>query len=230
MPLSKLHPRQFWASESGLTALLVLLVLTIVVQYTAGEFALGLLLSDIFNTLVILAGVLTTIQQRWLRAGAILLAAAALLSSWAAYWRPERLFDILGAGLTLLFLGLLVAVVMIQVFRGGAVTGHRIRGAVVVYLLFGLIWALAYQVAALLLPGAFQLPANVSADDPDSLMRGMVYFSFITLTTLGYGDILPLHPTVRLLAIAEALTGQLFPAITLARLVSLAVMHQDKEP
>jgi voltage-gated potassium channel Kch len=54
----------------------------------------------------------------------------------------------------------------------------------------------------------------------------LTYFSFITLTTTGYGDITPVYPVARLLTMFEALVGQLYPAITLARLVSLAVMHQ----
>jgi len=66
--------------------------------------------------------------------------------------------------------------------------------------------------------------------DPDVLQRLMTYYSFITLTTTGYGDIIPVHPVTRTLAMLEALVGQLYPAITLARLVSLGVMHRKEKP
>jgi hypothetical protein len=88
---------------------------------------------------------------------------------------------------------------------------------VAAYLLLGLGWALAYELVALLDAGAFS--GTGLAGSP---RYPFVYFSFVTLTTLGYGDVTPVHPVARSLAIAEGLTGQLYPAILLARLVSLA--------
>jgi hypothetical protein len=117
-----------------------------------------------------------------------------------------------------------------QVFGEGRVTGHRIRGAIVVYLLLGALWAFLYQVVALTIPQAFRLPEGFDGGDPDALRRIMTYYSFITLTTIGYGDITPVHPVARTLAMLEGLVGQLYPAITLARLVSLAVIHQQEKP
>jgi len=123
-------------------------------------------------------------------------------------------------------LGFLLAVVVVQVFGEGPVTGHRMRGAIVVYLLFGGIWAQLYQVVALTIPGAFRLPEGLAINDPNALQRLLTYFSFITLTTTGYGDITPVHPVARTLTMLEALVGQLYPAITLARLVSLEIIHK----
>ena len=108
-------------------------------------------------------------------------------------------------------------------------TGHRIRGAIVIYLLLGGIWAMLYQVVALTIPHAFHLPEGIAGGDADALQRLLTYFSFITLTTTGYGDITPIHPVARTLTMLEALVGQLYPAITLARLVSLAVLHQKEK-
>ena len=83
---------------------------------------------------------------------------------------------------------------------------------------------------ALTIPQAFRLPEGMAGGDPDALQRLMTYYSFITLTTTGYGDITPIHPVTRTLAMLEALVGQLYPAITLARLVSLGVMYQKGKP
>jgi len=194
------------------------------------EFGFGRLLARFFFSLIIVAGVLTTFKQRWLHSLAIVLAAAILVLNWMEEIRPGGAVSILNASLGLIYLGFLLAMVVGQVFGEGPVTGHRIRGAVVIYLLLGAVWALFYQVVAMTIPGAFRLPEGVSGSDSDALQRLMTYFSFITLTTTGYGDITPVHPLARTLAMCEALVGQLYPAITLARLVSLAVMHQKEKP
>ena len=90
-------------------------------------------------------------------------------------------------------------------------TGHRIRGAIVVYLLLGGLWSLLYQVVALTIPQAFRLPEGMAGGDPDALQRLMTYYSFITLTTTGYGDITPIHPVTRTLGHARSPGGTALP-------------------
>jgi voltage-gated potassium channel Kch len=108
--------------------------------------------------------------------------------------------------------------VLTQVFRQGPITFHRIQGAIAAYLLLGLAWANAYDLIELARPGALRFPEG---GGPTPIR--LVYFSFVTLTTVGYGDITPIHPAARSLAIAEALVGQLFPAILIGRLVSMEI-------
>jgi hypothetical protein len=102
-------------------------------------------------------------------------------------------------------------------FGAGKVTAHRIMGAVILYLTLALVFANAYRISILLLPGAF------SGLDPTQahFAGNTLYFSLSTLTTTGFGDIAPLHPLVRSLANLESVIGQLFPATLLARLVTL---------
>jgi hypothetical protein len=230
MNLTKLHPRHFWSTESGLTGLLIFSLGYLIVLNSLSEFGFGRLVARLFFSLIIVAGVLTTFKQRWLHGFAIVLAVASLALNWVEEIRPGGALTILNAGLGLIYLGFLLAMVAVQVFNEGPVTGHRIRGAIVIYLLLGALWALLYQVVALTIPQAFRLPESLPASDPGALERLMTYFSFITLTTTGYGDITPVHPVARTLTMLEALVGQLYPAITLARLVSLAVMHQKEKP
>jgi hypothetical protein len=225
MNLSRLHPRHFWSTESGLTGLLIFFLGYLIFLFSLSDFSFGRLVARLFFSLIIVAGVVTTFKQRWLHGFAIVLAVAILALTWMEEIRPGVTLTILNAGLSLIFLGFLLAVVGAQVFGEGKVTGHRIRGAIVVYLLLGILWALLYQVVVLTIPQAFRLPEGLPGN-PDALHRMFTYFSFITLTTTGYGDISPAHPLARLLTMLEALVGQLYPAITLARLVSLAVMHQ----
>ena len=127
---------------------------------------------------------------------------------------PEPLVE----GMGLLSLLLFLAVVLGQTLRSGPITYHRLNGAVAAYLLFGFIFAYAYSLVALVRPGAFSGPVSPT-DGP----RAFFYFSFVTLTTVGYGDITAVNSVARSMALLEGLTGQLYPAILIARLVSMHV-------
>ena len=118
-------------------------------------------------------------------------------------------------------LAILTGLVLDHVFRAGPITGDRVRGAILAYLLIGLVWTFAYQLTHRLAPGSFRL--GDSTPTPEVFMHGLGYFSYVTLTTVGYGDVTPLHPLARSLAVAEGLIGQLYPAILIGRLVSLQI-------
>jgi len=92
-----------------------------------------------------------------------------------------------------------------------------------VYLLLGLLWAVWYDSIEVLQPGSF----GVSAQKGEASLPQLAYFSFTTLTTLGFGDIVPLRSLARSLVMLEALVGQLFPVILIARLVTLEIEHQE---
>jgi hypothetical protein len=123
---------------------------------------------------------------------------------------------------------MLTLVLIGRVFQDGAVTRARVQGAVAAYLLIGLVWANFYRLCYLLLPGSFQIAAPAPGQPFQPIDSQLTYFSYVTLTTLGYGDIVPIHPTPRMLAILEALVGQLFPATLLARLVSLQISERKR--
>jgi hypothetical protein len=110
-------------------------------------------------------------------------------------------------------------------FRGGQVTWSRIQGGVCVYLLLGMAWASAYQFVEQRYPGSFQFAS--APLDMDQMTAKLTYFSFGTLTTVG-SDISVLNPYARSLAIAEAIVGQLFPAIFIGALVAMAMQSRSK--
>ena len=118
---------------------------------------------------------------------------------------------------------LLIALVIIwtvarAVFGPGRVTYHRIVGAIMLYLTIGLVFVALYTLVGAYAPNAF---SGTTITARVSLPSDLVYFSFTTLTTLGYGDIMPVHPIARSLSNVEAIIGQVYPATLLARLVSL---------
>jgi hypothetical protein len=124
-----------------------------------------------------------------------------------------------------LIAGLALSVVVVPaVFGPGRITFHRVVGAVLLYLIIGLTFVALYGFVALAAPNAF---TNLPALQGDFAVAGnLIYFSFVTLTTTGYGDIAPLHPYARSLANVEAIIGQIYPATLLARLVTLELAHE----
>ena len=127
-----------------------------------------------------------------------------------------------------LIAGLTLAIVVARaVFAPGKVNFHRIVGAILLYLDIGLIFVALFCLVALLDPSAFTgLP--LLSDNLLAIAGNLIYFSFATLTSVGYGDIVPLHPFARSLANIEAIIGQLYPATLLARLVTLELEHRHR--
>jgi hypothetical protein len=113
----------------------------------------------------------------------------------------------------------LTVVVARAVFASGRVTLHRVVGAILLYLNIGLLFAALFCFVALIVPNAFT--GLQPLRDNLAVAANLIYFSFVTLTSVGYGDIVPLHPYARSLANLEAIIGQLYPATLLARLVTL---------
>jgi len=207
-----------WATDAGLTGLLVFVFfLLLVAPPLIAEHLLPPWVFDVLFSMVVISGVAAVAQKKWVSIGVIALAVATLLIRWLHLGLGRRSLEIVDAALGASTLFLFACMVLVQVLRKGRITLHRVRGAVAAYLLFGLSWTAAYQLVLAVRPDAFRLGEGT---DP---RLGLLYYSFVTLTTVGYGDITPLIPFARSLAIAEALIGQLFPAVLIARLVSLEI-------
>jgi hypothetical protein len=112
-----------------------------------------------------------------------------------------------------------------QVVRGQKISANRIIGAISLYLLLGVTWSVVYALVEKLLPGSF---SGISISDTAIWTSEWLYFSFVTLTTLGYGDILPLTATARVLSFIEAVFGQFYIAILVAGLVAAYI--SDRKP
>jgi len=187
------------------------------------------LVTSLLLSLVMVFGVISMSHHPAIRVFAGIVACFAIVLRWMMHLLPSPLIFKLGSLSALIFLILLTLVLLYKVFKeSGKVTVDKIKGAIAVYLLFGLTWSILYGLLEQILPNAFNLPgiADISSADRQQMLT---YFSFVTLTTVGYGDITPTHEITRMFAIMEALCGQLYPATLLARLVSLEVMHREKE-
>ena len=207
-----------WWQESGLTAMLVCLVLALfVASPLSATGVVGAVVFDVLFAGVLVSGVVAFSRRR-------ILAICVALSTFGTFtvrWLGHGTVSVWNDALSIVALAILTGLVLDHVFRAGPITGDRVRGAVLAYLLIGLVWTFAYQLTHRLAPGSFRFAdANPT---PEVFMHGLGYFSYVTLTTVGYGDITPLHPIARSLAVAEGLIGQLYPAILIGRLVSLQI-------
>jgi Ion channel len=110
------------------------------------------------------------------------------------------------------------AVVAQAVFRRGRITYHRIVGAILLYLLIAVLFGTLFIFVGLSIPDAIK---GITFEDNAALANSVFYLSFVTLTSTGYGDIVPVHPIARTLCILETVIGQLYPATLLARIVTL---------
>jgi hypothetical protein len=217
----KLH-KHFWDEESGLTSIMILLCVSnfIVIPFLGQHKVISLLIKIIWMFLLF-TGITTLsknkIQRRFYSVIPVLL----IIVNFIQYFRDNQLMEYFDFFLYIATYLLLINMVFIKVFESGPVTMHRIVGAVVVYMLFGNLWAIAYQFLYFHIPGSLQL----AAADADAVVSPatFLYFSYTTLTTTGYGDILPVQALTRTLAIIEQLIGVLYPVILIGRLVSLKV-------
>ena len=154
-----------------------------------------------------------------------ILGVPAILLQMVAYATPTRISLLIAAVATLLFIGFVIAIVYRMVMARGRVTVDKLAAAVNVYLLLGLAWAIAYGVIATLDYGGFTT-STINFETLEEYVElgaefTFIYFSFVTLTTLGYGDMLPMTPIAQTAAWMEAVVGQLFVAVTIARLVGM---------
>lgn len=123
------------------------------------------------------------------------------------------------------------------------VTADTVRGTLCIYLLLGFVWWSAYSLVESIDPHAFKysseiaatqtleqenLDAAITADDED-VRPSLLYFSFVTLTTLGYGDVTPVNPKAQSLSLLEAIVGQLFVAVTIARVVGMHTASSQRQ-
>ncbi len=175
-------------------------------------------LTGALYTGVLFAAVYSTIERRryWVP---LSLFVPALGMTWVSRLTEVDALDIIAEVLHLVFFVYVIAVVLRFIFRSRKVTSNVLFAGLSLYLLVGLAWVTAYLLVETFYPGSFAGGVFEGASR-GMMVRDLLYFSFVTLTTLGYGDITPVSPLARSVAILEAVTGVLSLAIIIARLVS----------
>ena len=220
--LRRLRERSDWLL-SVLTAVLTLVIFVFAPLQAVGisifhGFAIGGLLA-IIGSMVFISDSPT----------ALVLMSIALIANLAVFllrlYYPLAFHLHILAGAWLIIAATLGIVVAQAVFKPGRVTHHRIIGAILVYLLIAVVFATLFVFVGLSIQGAIN---GITFEDDRSLASAVFYLSFVTLTSTGYGDIVPVHPLARSLCNIESVIGQLYPATLLARLVTLELKGQSQ--
>jgi len=181
---------------------------------------------QILTTLVLVAAIYVNSRQRWIFLVAGIVGAAAIAGTVFGQTLDSVPILIASDTLSLGLLGFTTLVMLNSLLQADNVSGDTIVGGICVYLLVGLCFAMVFLIMTEIYPGAFVAGGEAiarSVDDPSAHATRLLYFSFVTLTTLGYGDIAPVGDLAQMFAVAEALIGQLYLTIFVARLVALYV-------
>jgi ion channel len=214
--------------------LLATLVATLFVPPFIEGSVFGISRFRLFTVAILLAGVYAVSRRRrvfWIGAA---MALAALGIEAGVHAHPGPALVVANFALSMVFFFFLGSVILYAILDEANVTLDTILGGICVYLLLGIAWSVAYSFLEYVQPGSFliggeHLPAaGLRADD--FRLEDLIYFSFVTLTTVGFGDILPATNPARALAAAEAVVGSLYLAVFVARLVGLHMVHQGRSP
>lgn len=176
--------------------------------------------------LVLVAAIVVNSRQRWMFVVATIVGGAAVAGGIATAFVDSTALrvavDLLGLGL----LGTTTLVMANSLIQTEQVSGDTIVGGICVYLLIGLCFAMTFILMTEISAGSFLIggePIARTLADPFVHATQLLYFSFVTLTTLGYGDVAPATEMAQMFAVSEAIVGQLYLTIFLARLVALFV-------
>lgn len=211
--------------------LLLLTLLALLVVYPLLRAAGGAqLLFDAIYSLVFLAAFLVVFSSRRSQVIALLLGIPTAVGAWTQYVLPGLPRAPWAVGFHLaaaLFLAFAVATILRSIYSDENITSDSIYGAFSGYLLVGLAFGHLYCIAETIIPGCFHGQQHFVAQlsDQEHQRVLLTYFSFITLTTVGYGDITPMNEIVGGLAVVEAVLGQFYIAVLIAELIGKRVSH-----
>lgn len=202
------------------TLLISLLSLMLLYPYLE-KGAWGPRIMSLLGSATLLAGVWAVHSKRKNFLIALWLALPTLTANWSYHFTQHPHLGLLTLFLSLGFYAYTTVAILSYVLKDGEVTSDKIYGAICGYLLLGISWGILYNFLEVIHPGSFQMiRANVT-ETGNFRWGDLIFFSFVTLTTVGYGDITPITAQTRSLAMVEAITGVLYVATLVARLVGL---------
>lgn len=185
-------------------------------------------LMDIFISSVFISGIYAVSPQKHFSLIAAIFSLPMLVSIWSTYYVEIPFLLFIGDLFGILFFGFMVITILFFISREHKVTVNVINGAIVVYLLIALMWVFIFRFLENIQPGSFAI-AQENLKESRFLF---VYYSFVTITTLGYGDITPLTDTARAFSLLEAVIGQMYLVVLVARLVGIHIAQsmEKKSP
>lgn len=212
-----------------MTLFLIALPVLSRVSQTSDQSAVSIF-SRLFFVGMLIASVFAVAETRKSMMIALALALPTVSLQLGPLLYDAEVITIVGQVFGIIFLLYVVFVLLRVVFKINVVTVDTICASICVYLLLGIMCSLGYSLLEITQPGSFRLSAANESVEPSMRFLGThseipIYYSFITMTTLGYGDIVPTNPASRMLSVLQALTGQLYLVVLVARLVGLQIAH-----
>jgi len=209
-----------------LCALLLLFVVTPFLERSVPK--------DIVQSVILIFGAYVVRTSRRVFVISVFLLLLTLAARWSTYFIQLEFLLHVGLISYFAFLAMVTVVILSHVLGARRVTTEIIAGAICVYLLIGAMWAIVFTMMETVQPGSFsggesQISSTNSEVAQHVDLSHFSYYSYVTLTTLGYGEIAPLTPPARSLAALEAIVGQLFLAVLIARLVGLHIVSEVQE-
>ena len=202
--------------------LLISLVLLLLLHPIFADVFIGRVIQNIALSVVLLSAVYSVSRKKQVFAIAVLLSLPVFAGTWLAYFLDNVYLTLVTWSFAIVFLALIGSIVLSDVLKSEKVTTDTIHASICVYLLIGVTWALLYSVMEGIRPESFLIEHSLVTSVIEYIPH-FLYYSFVTLTTLGYGDITPLTPLAKTLSYMEAVTGQIYIAVLIARLVGVHI-------
>ncbi len=209
------------------TALLLFLLILIVASPMVATQGSGYLFELVFD-LILLSGVYSVRPGRhqW---PFLMLTIVTLAVRWGELLSGAPSFDVGALLITAVWLVYAVSIIIGHLFQRRDVTVDTILGAVVTYLLVAVAFTMVFQIIELQSPGSFSGIPDDAINHRTDLATSMMYFSLVCITTMGYGDVVPVSALARPLAVLEGVFGQFYLAVMIARLVGLHLASSHKQ-
>jgi len=192
-------------------------------DYSNRWWAFGI--TDLLFNLIILAGVFAVFTEWRRQVVFIVIALLAVLFQILAFLIPDAMWIVTSYACSGIFFVLLARQVVKHIFKDGPMNFYRIQGSIIVFFVVGLVYAFVYAIMETLWPRSLVVVMNTH----ESIGRfsELLYFSFVTMSTMGIGDVVPVSPVAKALVVFQGLFGLLYPVVMIARLVSLEISHSQ---
>ncbi len=187
-------------------------------------FAGAILLRIVF-TAILISALYSVVRKPPIFRGVFLLLFPALVANWVVDPIEHPTLSAFASSVTLVILLVAIGTILSHIITAKRISRDIIFGSVAVYLLAGFMWASCYAFINDLMPGQVieSVAATLTKESRAAVFPEFTYFSFVTLTSVGYGDLTPISAPARGLAIVEGVFGQLYTAILIAKLVGMKV-------